>query len=495
MKFIKKHLNIFISFMIAFFVLFITSENSPLYVMNDWVDVNAFFTVGKGMMNGLLPYKDLFEQKGPLLYLIYGIGYLISPTSYFGVFVLEVISFTVFIYYVIKICEMFKVKKYAYLISSILSILLCTSNAFAHGGSAEEFCFPYFAITLFYSLKFIKTKEVSKLELFINGLLAGFIFMIKYTLLGLWFGYMIIIIFDLLIRKRFKDIFINSIIFLSGMFLPFLVFIIYFYLNNGLKDFIDIYFIMNLFSYSPDKISLINKIELSFTGMFKSLAGNGLLILILWIYIFIVVKDYKTEKINKIYFILLIIFSILFTYIGGKFYRYYILLLLPYMLFSLIYLFYKYKPHFNKYSLFIVIVILIGYTYLNSNYKDNILKSENDYAQYIFADEINKYENATVFNYQTLDTGIYFTSNIVPNVKYFHQININKDNFETIFVEQDRYIKEELVDFVVMKTHRDLKFLEKYYKDLFLHYELVKEKQQLSDGILKTYYLFRLKSL
>ena len=236
-------------------------------------------------------------------------------------------------------------------------------------------------------------------------------------------------------------------------------------------------------------------LDLYLVAFIMALLRVGLLILILWIYIFIVVKDYKTEKINKIYFILLIIFSILFTYIGGKFYRYYILLLLPYMLFSLIYLFYKYKPHFNKYSLFIVIVILIGYTYLNANYKDNILKSKNDYAQYIFADEINKYENATVFNYQTLDTGIYFTSNIVPNVKYFHQINISKDNFETVFVEQDRYIKEELVDFVVMKTHRDLKFLEKYYKDLFLHYELVKEKQQLSDGILKTYYLFRLKSL
>lgn len=495
-NFFKKNIfKILCSFIIAFLVLFITSENSPLYVMNDWVDVNAFFTVGKGMMNGLLPYKDLFEQKGPLLYLIYGIGYLISPTSYLGIFILELISFTIFIYYIIKICELLEVKKYAYLISSILAVLLCTSRAFAHGGSAEEFCFPYFAITLFYSLKFIKTQMVSKLELFINGLLAGIILMIKYTLLGLWFGYMLIILIELLINKKIKDIFIYSLIFLLGMFLPFLGFIGYFYINNGLKEFIDTYFTMNLFSYSDYNISLIKRIEYSFTGMIKSLAGNGIIILILWLFIFKYINKYVLDKKNKIYLILLIIFSVLFTYIGGKFYRYYILLLLPYMLFSLIYVFKKYKFNFNKFKVLTIIIILISYTYLNANYKDNILKSKDDYVQYEFAKIMNEYENPTVFNYQTLDTGIYFTTNLIPNVKYFHQVNISKDNLQISFDEQNNYIKEEKVDFVVMRTNKNLDYLKKHYLDLFEHYSLVREKSQYSDDILKNYYLFRLKDL
>ena len=77
--------------------LLITTKSSPLYPINDWVDPHAFFTMGKGMMNGLVPYRDLFEQKGPLLYLIYGIGYLINNTNFLGVFILEVLFFTIFL--------------------------------------------------------------------------------------------------------------------------------------------------------------------------------------------------------------------------------------------------------------------------------------------------------------------------------------------------------------------------------------------------------------
>ena len=55
---------------LSFLFLMICSESSFLYPMNDWVDGNCFFTMGKSMMNGSVPYLDLFEQKGPLLFLI-----------------------------------------------------------------------------------------------------------------------------------------------------------------------------------------------------------------------------------------------------------------------------------------------------------------------------------------------------------------------------------------------------------------------------------------
>ena len=60
-------------FLIIFIILLLTSKNSFLYPLNDWVDENAFFTMGKSLMNGVVPYRDLYEQKGPLLYLIFGI--------------------------------------------------------------------------------------------------------------------------------------------------------------------------------------------------------------------------------------------------------------------------------------------------------------------------------------------------------------------------------------------------------------------------------------
>ena len=76
----------------AFSVLAVCSKSSFLYPMNDWVDVNCFVTVARGWMNGLLPYRDLMEQKGPLIYLIHAIGLVFSPGNYHGLFLLEVIN-------------------------------------------------------------------------------------------------------------------------------------------------------------------------------------------------------------------------------------------------------------------------------------------------------------------------------------------------------------------------------------------------------------------
>ena len=54
---------IFFCFITSFLILLICSKSSPLYPFNDWVDANAFFTMGKGLFNGKVLYKDLFEQK------------------------------------------------------------------------------------------------------------------------------------------------------------------------------------------------------------------------------------------------------------------------------------------------------------------------------------------------------------------------------------------------------------------------------------------------
>ncbi len=48
----------------------VCSECSVLYPINSHVNQNCFFTVGRAWMNGMVPYRDLFEQKGPLLYLV-----------------------------------------------------------------------------------------------------------------------------------------------------------------------------------------------------------------------------------------------------------------------------------------------------------------------------------------------------------------------------------------------------------------------------------------
>ena len=104
LKKIDLKLIIYILF-IAIICITICSKNSFLYCFNDWEDENAFMTVAKGWLNGLIPYRDLFEQKGPLLYLIFVIANLIHETSFIGVYILEIIFMSITLFIIAKIIK------------------------------------------------------------------------------------------------------------------------------------------------------------------------------------------------------------------------------------------------------------------------------------------------------------------------------------------------------------------------------------------------------
>jgi len=172
---------------LSFIFLLICTKSSPLYPFNDWQDSNAYFTMGKGMMNGKVLYRDLFEQKGPYLYLIYAFAYLISNTTFLGVFLFEVISFSFFLFYSHKIVSLFLDVKYSIISLPILTTLILNLRNFTHGGSAEEFCLPLITISLYSLLNYFKNEYphlVRNKYLFLNGIIAGCILWLKFSMLG-----------------------------------------------------------------------------------------------------------------------------------------------------------------------------------------------------------------------------------------------------------------------------------------------------------------------
>ena len=54
----------------CFFLMLFCTKSSPLFAFNDWFDANVYFNMGKGLVNGRVPYVDFIDNKGPLLYLI-----------------------------------------------------------------------------------------------------------------------------------------------------------------------------------------------------------------------------------------------------------------------------------------------------------------------------------------------------------------------------------------------------------------------------------------
>ena len=117
-------------------------------------------------------------------------------------------------------------------------------------------------------------------------------------------------------------------------------------------------------------------------------------------------------------------------------------------------------------------------------------KKKEQLFQYQFAEIINQTPNATLLNYGFLDVGVYTTTGIVPNVKHFEKQNIRYEVYPFNIDEQKRYIKERIVDYVLVrfKSTTDLSIFEENYR-------LAKRQEQFFEGRTYSYLLFKAKDL
>ena len=512
----RKLFIILYCLIISIITLLLNSKNSPLYPFNGWDDFNSFYTVGSNWYKGLIPYRDLVDQKGPLLYLIYLIAYLITPNKFIGIFILEILFLTITLYISNKIIKLFIKNKSNLIILPLYGTLLTTSISFVEGGSAEEFNLLFTTITIYYILKYLKNSNLTNItnkDIIINALMCGLSIMIKYNTIGLWFIMMAIICLNLFKQKKYKEAISKGILFIFIMLLPFILFSIYFYLNNALYDFLNIYFYINIFKYSTNTnilLKIFNSIYYFTTSLFKNIPTLILIFIIVYYHLlnlFIKFKKITITK-KKITFLTISLFTIIILNFSQEYRPYNVVAIYFYILLLLTYLFYNLpKLKILKITSIIIIPILL---LINIDYK-YLFTPKEDTVQYHFANIINKYNNPTILQYRTLDEGFYTTTNTTPITKYFEQLNIsyeqNPDNFNT----QDNIIMNKSVDFVIFRKY-DLNTTKKYTKKeiyyqtkfnnmtitpyLYENYELI-ETYYPKNGYYDTciYYLYKIKDL
>ena len=148
----KRAFPALLALLCATLALLIATTSSPLYAANFWTDTNIYFTIGRGMTRGLMPYRDLFDHKGPLLFMLYALGAAISDTSFIGVFILEALSLAAAVYAGWRTVSLFGEGRLTLLSMPILAAVVCCCTAFTQGGSAEEFALPALAAGVYLAL-------------------------------------------------------------------------------------------------------------------------------------------------------------------------------------------------------------------------------------------------------------------------------------------------------------------------------------------------------
>jgi hypothetical protein len=469
--------------------------------MNDWVDVNCFFTVGRGILDGLVPYRDLYEQKGPVLYFVYAIIALFSKDSFVGVYLLEVITFSLFLYYSGKLAQLY-VDSYrvSAVLMAILGATVVTSWSFTHGGSVEQNCLFMLVYSMYSVLTALKAnRPLTFREAFANGIFAGVVLWVKYTTLGFYLGLALFVLVwyltDTALRKK---LFWTIGQFLLGVCVVTAVVFLYFGIHGAVDDLMSAYFYDNIFVYA-EKVedSRLDAIWECLQSAIRYNTNYGWLI---WSgFLFVLLKRNRQWKAGLMMLLCFIGLTI-GTYWGGKPWDYYGLILAAFCIFGLIVwtellrstrlfdLWHRWIPDHvvcRVSALALVLLLLLNSTIkFNQNIYLTRYQKE-DTVQYRFAQTIQSVENATLLNYGFLDGGFYFASGAAPACRYFCYFNVNPPE---MWEEQNACIVNGKADFIVTRYYK----LEQYGIDCS-KYILVDEAQHPFDkDYTYTYYLYQL---
>ena len=205
--------------------LMLASRSSFLYPLNNWDDANSYFSVGKGIFNGKMPYRDIFDQKGMYLYFFYGLCYLVSHTTFIGVFIMEIILGALDIAGMYRIVRLYAGKGVALALAPVSFAMIVCSRSFWWGGAAEEISLPFYIWGLYIVTDYFKNHYEQETMPFrnvlIGGVLAGMVANIKYTGLGFFFAWMMMVFFSYVAKKEIVRGIKACFVFLFGMFIPF----------------------------------------------------------------------------------------------------------------------------------------------------------------------------------------------------------------------------------------------------------------------------------
>lgn len=460
-------------FIVSTLLLYFCSKCSPLYPLNDWPDANVFLSAGKGMVEGKVMYRDLYDHKGPLLFALHALCALICSENFLSVWVLEIIVFAVFLLIAYKFIVLYANERFAFFSLTLLAAMLLTSLSFQMGDSAEELALPMMLYPLYRLMLSLRRDDgqTTRWQLGITGFLLGCIFWLKFTLVGIpaavclmlaWLGFK---------RGGLRGAMANIGWMLLGFAAATVPWIVQYALQGGLGAMFKTYLYDNLFLYAgaAEPLTLFGQMKAICKSILSWLFDNPGYTLPLIIGAVWMLLSKHHSIIEKITWVLCGIFGLITVFFGGRYYLYY-----GFAFGAMVPLFFAVlgqcfvkpaddsldsavikKPIGKVWTpvLTVVLILLpiVSSPFLSPNKPLTHPKRE-EMMQFRLAEIITQKEDATMLNYEFLDWGFYTAAGVTPHLKYYHLPNMPLDELRS---EQDRYVREGLSDFVV--TRRPLR--------------------------------------
>lgn len=311
---------LFVLLVVSFSISLLSPVNVFMREGLNYSDQSVFMYVARIMDHGGVPYRDVFDHKGPLLYFINLVGLKINYE--YGIWWIEVAAVFLSLLAAYKISRRFLNK----VLSLIVTILVFAPivGSFEYGNLPELYALPFQLISLYFFVEYFQQQTTSYLKVFLCGLSFSAVLLLKPNLLAVWVVFLLYITFSLIRKKEFRFLFGCILYFCIGLLVMTLPFIIYFGINHALGSFIQDYWIFNMI-YTAEETSFFTR--LSCLWSFLSIPSNLISLIILVSFCFVKTKiiDRKLNIIGLLYFIV----SLIFVSVSGYSFVHYGIAIIP----------------------------------------------------------------------------------------------------------------------------------------------------------------------
>ena len=238
---------------------FILLLQSPLHIWRHGTsrtDQSVFQTIALMMERGYLPYRNSFDHKGPLLYLINYIGRQIA--AYRGIWALE------FVFMVITLISLYKIARLkCNKISACIAVLTSASllfEFFEEGNLTEEYAMPFIAIALFIFLDYFLNRNINHMRLILCGFCFGGVFLLRPNMIAVWVVFCIAVFVDCLRQNNGRLLGTYTTLFLTGTGIIVIPVVIWLIVGGILTDCLQCYIYFNfLYSSCPERALFYHK--------------------------------------------------------------------------------------------------------------------------------------------------------------------------------------------------------------------------------------------
>lgn len=432
----RECLALLLAVVCAGLALSVASTSSPLYATNFWTDSNLYFTIGRGMTGGLMPYRDLFDHKGPLIFMLYAVGALVSDTSFFGVFLLELAGLAAALYLAYRTVALYGEGPLTLLSIPLTAMVTVCATAFNQGGSAEEFCLCALSLALYAALRRMREGErcahPGRLHAAF-GAAMGWVFAIKYTDCGLFFGLgLCLLLYELRARGLIRAI-ASGLWMLAGMAAVVLPVALFLAANGVLGDMIRVYFIQNIFGYGGASMTLVEHLYNALAYLRTQSAANPAVAALAFAgCAFALVDALRRHERGALCEALAVPLGagllLLFCYWGEIAHPYYALVFAPLAPLGMIPLGWlgdRLPRRAAGAAVCIGLLLILPACRLWCAAVPLMQVSREDMPQTAFAALMNEEENPTLLDLTSLDQGFYLAAGITPSCRYFANNNLN----------------------------------------------------------------------